>query len=131
ISFILTFIPACCLFFFVKLTQITYFLLAVIIGVSAVNSYLLIFTSQQNQDILHSISYASDLKVIVERIGGTANSIAGGNEGDRAFLEQQLSDFDNTYARLGVGGNIGGLNLVAVPPELIPAYAKVGDAWTP
>jgi len=103
----------------------------VIIGVSAVNFYLLIFTSQQNQDILHSISYASDLKVIVERIGGTANSIAGGNEGDRAILEQQLSDFDNTYARLGVGGNIGGLNLVAVPPELIPAYAKVGDAWTP
>ena len=114
-----------------KLTQKTYFLLAVIIGVSAVNFYLLIFTSQQNQDILHSISYASDLKVIVERIGGTANSIAGGNEGDRAILEQQLSDFDNTYARLGVGGNIGGLNLVAIPPELIPAYEKVGDAWTP
>lgn len=114
-----------------KLTQKTYFLLAVIIGVSAVNFYLLIFTSQQNQDILHSISYASDLKVIVERIGGTANSIAGGNEGDRPILEQQISDFDNTYARLGVGGNIGGLNLVAVPPELIPAYTKVGDAWTP
>lgn len=114
-----------------KLTQKTYFLLAVIIGVSAVNFYLLIFTSQQNQDILHSISYASDLKVIVERIGGTANSIAGGNEGDRTILEQQLSDFDNTYARLGVGGNIGGLNLVAVPPELIPAYVKVGDAWAP
>ena len=106
-------------------------MLAVIIGVSAVNFYLLIFTSQQNQDILHSISYASDLKVIVERIGGTANSIAGGNEGDRPILEQQISDFDNTYARLGVGGNIGGLNLVAVPQELIPAYEKVGDAWTP
>ncbi|MDE1844194.1 MAG: HAMP domain-containing protein [Thaumarchaeota archaeon] len=114
-----------------KLTQKTYFLLAVIIGVSAVNFYLLIFTSQQNQDILHSISYASDLKVIVERIGGTANSIASGNEGDRATMAQQISDFDTTYARLGVGGNIGGLNVVAVPPELTPAYENVGDAWAP
>ena len=114
-----------------KLTQKTYFLLAVIIGVSTVNFYLLIFTTQQNQDILHSISYASDLKVIVERISGTANSIASGNEGDRVALEQQISDFDITYARLGVGGNIDGLNVVAVPPELAPAYEKVGDAWTP
>ena len=114
-----------------KLTQKTYLLLAVIIGVSAINFYLLIFTSQQNQDVLHSISYASDLKVIVERIGGTANSIASGNEGDRVTLEGQLADFDNTYARLGVGGNIEGLNVVPVPSQLQPAYAKVGDAWIP
>jgi len=115
----------------VKLTQKTYLLLAVIIGVSVINFYLLIFTSQQNQDVLHSISYASDLKVIVERIGGTANSIASGNEGDRITLESQLSDFDNTYARLGVGGNIAGLNVVPVPSELQPAYEKVGEAWIP
>ncbi|MDE1727668.1 MAG: HAMP domain-containing histidine kinase [Thaumarchaeota archaeon] len=112
-----------------KLTQKTYLLLAVIIGVSAVNFYLLISTSQQNQDILHSISYASDLKVIVERIGSTANSIASGNEGDRVMLEQQLTNFDTTYAQLGTGGNIDGLNVVAVPQVLIPAYQKVGDAW--
>jgi signal transduction histidine kinase len=103
----------------------------VIIGVSAINFYLLIFTSQQNQDILHSISSASDLKVIVERIGSTANSIASGNEGDRATLEQQVSDFDDTYAKLGVGGNIGGLNVVAIPSELTSAYQQVGDAWVP
>lgn len=114
-----------------KLTQKTYLLLAVIIGVSVINFYLLIFTSQQNQDVLHSISYASDLKVIVERIGGTANSIASGNEGDRITLEGQLTDFDNTYARLGVGGNIAGLNVVPVPSELQPAYEKVGEAWIP
>lgn len=114
-----------------KLTQKTYLLLGVIIGVSAINFYLLIFTSQQNQDILHSISYASDLKVIVERIGGTANSIASGNENDRSSLENQISDFDLTYKTLGTGGNIGGLNIVSVPPTLIPAYQKVGDAWIP
>ncbi|HET7336617.1 MAG TPA: hypothetical protein VFJ23_01835, partial [Candidatus Nitrosotalea sp.] len=114
-----------------KLTQKTYLLLAVIIGVSAINFYLLIFTSQQNQDVLHSISYASDLKVIVERIGGTANSIASGNEGDRITMTSQLADFDNTYTQLGVGGNIAGLNVVPVPPELKPAYEKVGEAWIP
>ncbi|HEX5457637.1 MAG TPA: HAMP domain-containing sensor histidine kinase [Candidatus Nitrosotalea sp.] len=114
-----------------KLAQKTYLLLAVIIGVSAINFYLLIFTSQQNQDVLHSISYASDLKVIVERIGGTANSIASGNEGDRIILENQLSDFENTYAQLGSGGNIGGLSIVPVPAELRPAYEKVGESWMP
>ncbi len=114
-----------------KLTLKTYLLLGIIIGVSAINFYLLIFTTQQNQDILHSISSASDLKVIVERIGGVANSIASGNEGDRATLEQQVSAFDDTYARLGVGGNIGGLNVVAIPSELTLAYQQVGDAWTP
>lgn len=114
-----------------KLTQKTYLLLAVIIGVSAINFYLLIFTSQQNQDVLHSISNASDLKVIVERIGGTANSIASGNEADRITLESQLSDFDNTYALLGVGGSIGGLSVVPVPQDLKPAYDKVGEAWMP
>ena len=117
--------------FSVKLTQKTYLLLGIIIGVSAINFYLLIFTSQQNQDILHSISYASDLKVIVERIGGTANSIASGNENDRPVLESQISDFDLTYQTLGTGGNIGGLNIVSVPPSLIPAYESVGNAWAP
>ena len=114
-----------------KLTQKTYLLLGVLVGVSALNLYLLIFTSQENQDVLHSISYASDLKVIVERIGGTANSIAGGNEADRQTLETEISDFDTTYARLGAGGNIGRLNVIAVPSELRPAYERVGDEWMP
>jgi signal transduction histidine kinase len=115
----------------VKLTQKTYLLLAIIIGVSALNLYLLIYTSQENQDVLHSISYASNLKVIVERIGGTANSIAGGHEEARQILETEISDFDNAYAKLGTGGNIGGLNVVAVPSEIIPAYEKVGNDWIP
>ena len=114
-----------------KLIQKTYLLLAILIGVSGLNLYLLIFTSQENQDILHSISYASDLKVIVERIGGTANSIASGNEGDRQTLETEMSDFDMTYAILGTGGNIQGHNVVSVPSELRLAYDKVGVQWTP
>ncbi|MDE1770398.1 MAG: HAMP domain-containing histidine kinase [Thaumarchaeota archaeon] len=114
-----------------KLTQKTYLLLGAIIAVSGINLYLLIFTTQQNQDVLHSISYASDLKVVVERIGGTANSIAAGNEEDRQTLETQISDFDSTYTILGTGGNISGLNIIAVPSVLRPAYDNVGNAWIP
>jgi signal transduction histidine kinase len=113
-----------------KLTQKTYLLLGILIGVSTLNLYLLIFTSQENQDVLHSISYASNLKVIVERIGGTANSIASGNELDRQNLGNQILDFDTTYSTLGTGGNIQGLNVLAVPSELIPAYEKVGREWS-
>ena len=102
-----------------------------IIAVSGINLYLLVFTTQQNQDILHSISYSSDLKVVAERIGSTANSIASGNEADRPILENQINDFENTYEKLGSGGSIGELNIVSVPSELRPAYDKVGSAWQP
>ena len=61
------------IFLSVNLTQKTYLLLAVIIGASALNLYLLIFISQENQDVLHSISYASDLKVIVVQLLIVAN----------------------------------------------------------
>lgn len=114
-----------------KLNQKTYLLLAIIIGVSALNLYLLIFTSQENQDVLHSISYASDLKVIVERIGSTANSIAGGHEEDRQILGTEISDFETIYTKLGTGGSIKELNVVAVPSELKSIYAKVGNDWIP
>ncbi len=105
-------------------------MLGVVIGVSALNLYLLVSTSQQNQDALHSISDASDLKVIVESIAGTANSIAGGNEADRKTLTSEMNDFETTYSTLGTGGNDNGLNIVAVPPEIRPSYEAVGNYWT-
>ena len=114
-----------------RLSHRTYFLLGAVIAVSGINLYLLVFTTQQNQDILHSISYASDLKVIAERIGSTANSIASGNEGDRQILEDQINGFDNTYDKLGSGGSIGELTIVPVPSELREAYDEVGNAWQP
>jgi signal transduction histidine kinase len=115
----------------VKLSHKTYFLLGVVIAVSGINLYLLVFTTQQNQDILHSISYASDLKVVAERIGSTANSIASGNEVDRPVLQNQIDGFENTYEKLGSGGSIGELTIVPVPSELRESYDAVGHAWQP
>ncbi|HJU13621.1 MAG TPA: HAMP domain-containing sensor histidine kinase [Candidatus Nitrosotalea sp.] len=112
-----------------KLTQKTYLLLGIIIGVSAVNLYLLLSITQENLDVLHSISDANDLKVIVEKISGTANSIASGNETDRQTLVDETNEFDNTYAVLGSGGVFQGTAVVPVPPELHLIYDKVGSSW--
>jgi len=113
----------------VRITQKTFILLGVIIGVSAINLYLLVVTAQENQAVLHSISDASDLKVIVESISGTANSIASGNEKDRETLSSEISDFDATYAILGTGGTSKGHNVVAVPTELGMIYENLGNSW--
>jgi len=113
----------------VRITQKAFILLGVIIGVSAINLYLLVVTAQENQAVLHSISDASDLKVIVASISGTANSIASGNEKDRETLASEVSDFDATYAILGTGGTSKGHSVVAVPTELGMIYENVGNSW--
>ena len=112
-----------------KITQKTYLLLGVIIGVSLINMVLLVSISQQNLSVLHSISVSSNLKVIVERITGTANSIASGNEFDRQTLANEIDDFDATYAALGSGGSFKGFSIVSVPSELTQSYNDVGNAW--
>ncbi len=114
-----------------RINQKTYLLLGIIIGVSGINLYLLVFISEENQAVLHSISDANDLKVITERIAGTANSIASGNENDRTLLSSEISDFETTYAVLGSGGTHNGMDIVAVPAELKATYGEVGNAWQP
>ena len=112
-----------------KIVYKTYVLLAVVIAVSSINLFVLLQTSQENETVLHSISSASNLKVIVERIAGTANSIASGNEADRQTLSEQINDFDNTYAVLGSGGDLNGTTIIAVPTELRNNYGDVGNSW--
>ena len=112
-----------------RITQKTFILLGVIIGVSAINLYLLVVTAQENQAVLHSISDASDLKVKVEAISGTANSIASGNEKDRETLASEISDFDATYSILRTGGTSKGHSVVSVPTELGVIYENVGNSW--
>ena len=112
-----------------KIVSKTYVLLGVIIGVSLINLFVLLQTSQENQAVLHSISSASNLKVTVERIAGTANSIASGNEVDRQTLTQQIGEFEDTYNLLGNGGQLHGVTIIAAPNELQDQYAEVGNAW--
>ncbi len=113
-----------------KIVSKTYILLAVIIGASLINLFVLLQTSQENQTVLHSINSASNLKVTVERIAGTANSIASGNEIDRQTLTSQIADFESTYNTLGSGGQLNGITIIAVPSELQNKYMDVGNAWS-
>jgi len=112
-----------------KIISKTYILLAVIIGVSLINLFVLLQTSQENEAVLHSINSASNLKVTVERIAGTANSIASGNEVDRQTLTTQINNFEDTYNVLGSGGQLNGITIVAVPSEVHDKYSDVGNAW--
>src|SRR5229473_1802616 len=112
-----------------KIVYKTYVLLAVVIAVSSINLFVLLQTSQENEAVLHSISSASNLKVTVERIAGTANSIASGNEIDRQTLTTQITNFENTYNMLGSGGQLNGITIIVVPDELRDKYADVGNAW--
>jgi signal transduction histidine kinase len=112
-----------------RITQKTLLLLGIIIGVSAVNLFLLLSISQQNLAVLHSISYANNLKVIAERIVGTANSIAGGHESERETLANEIDDFDSTYAILGTGGTYQGVSVVPSPSEIMQDYVQVGKSW--
>lgn len=113
-----------------KITQKTYLLLGVIIGVSSINLFLLVSISQENLAVLHSISHASDLKVITERIAGTANTIArGGHESERQTLTNEITDFDSTYTSLGSGGTFKGTNIISVPSEVQSNYIQVGSSW--
>ncbi|HET6458279.1 MAG TPA: HAMP domain-containing sensor histidine kinase [Nitrosopumilaceae archaeon] len=112
-----------------KIISKTYVLLGVIIGVSLLNLFVLLQTSQENETVLHSINAASNLKVTVERIAGTANSIASGNEIDRQTLTTQINNFENTYSVLGNGGQLNGITIIAVPNDLRDKYTDVGNAW--
>jgi signal transduction histidine kinase len=113
-----------------KIVSKTYVLLGIIIGVSLVNLFVLLQTSQENEAVLHSISSASNLKVTVEGIAGTANSVASGNDVDRQTLIQQITDFENTYNILSSGGQLNGIAIIAAPSDIRDKYAEVGNAWT-
>jgi signal transduction histidine kinase len=78
---------------------------------------------------LHSISDSNNLKVIVERIAGTANSIAAGTEKDRQTLGNEMNDFDAIYTVLGTGGTLQGVSIVKVPSEIAQDYSQVGSSW--
>src|SRR5256885_11906083 len=111
-----------------KIVYKTYVLLAVVIAVSSINLFVLLQTAQENEAVLHSISSASNLKVIVERIAGTANSIASGNETDRQTLVGLINDFEKTYSVLASGGQLNEVSIVAVPSELRNNYGDVGNS---
>lgn len=115
-----------------KIIQKTYFLLAVIIAVASINLFLLLATEQETEADSNAIIGATDLKATTERILGTSNAVAAGDEGSRERLKIRLDVFDNILNTLRNGGELNNNKIAAVPDVLKSDFENItilGDSY--
>ena len=115
-----------------KIIQKTYFLLAVIIAVASINLFLLLATEQETEADSNAIIGATDLKATTERILGTSNAVAAGDEGARERLKIRLDIFDNILNTLRYGGELNNNKIAAVPDVLKSDFENItilGDSY--
>lgn len=115
-----------------KIIQKTYFLLAVIIVVASINLFLLLATEQETEADSNAIIGATDLKATTERILGTSNAVAAGDEGSRERLKIRLDVFDNILNTLRNGGELNNNKIAAVPDVLKSDFENItilGDSY--
>ncbi|HSD04572.1 MAG TPA: HAMP domain-containing sensor histidine kinase [Nitrosopumilaceae archaeon] len=112
-----------------KLIHKTYLLLIIVIAAAIVNLVLLLATARENENDLHALIHANNLKVTTERVAGLANSIASGNEEARENLIARINEYDAAYGVLRTGGMIDEDQVTAVPSELKTDYEKIGLSW--
>lgn len=84
----------------------------------------LLFTSEA-----YSILRAGDLKTKVETIASLASSIAGGNEGDRKNLDNEITEFNTMLDTLKNGGLIRNQPVTPIPEALLSEYDAVKNNW--
>jgi len=115
-----------------KIIQKTYFLLAVIIAVASINLFLLLATEQETEADSNAIIGATDLKATTERVLGTSNAVAAGDEGSRERLKIRLDVFDNILNTLRYGGELNNNKITAVPDVLKSDFENItilGDSY--
>jgi len=115
-----------------KIIQKTYFLLAVIIAVASINLFLLLATEQETEADSNAIISATDLKATTERILGTSNAVAAGDEGARERLKIRLDVFDNILNTLRYGGELNNNKIATVPDVLKSDFENItilGDSY--
>jgi len=115
-----------------KIIQKTYFLLAVIIVVASINLFLLLATEQETEADSNAIIGATDLKATTERVLGTSNAVAAGDEGSRERLKIRLDVFDNILNTLRYGGELNNNTIAAVPDVLKSDFENItilGDSY--
>lgn len=115
-----------------KIIQKTYFLLAVIIAVASINLFLLLATEQETEADSNAIIGATDLKATTERVLGTSNAVAAGDEGSRERLKIRLDVFDNILNTLRYGGELNNNTIAAVPDVLKSDFENItilGDSY--
>src|SRR3972149_2415429 len=115
-----------------KIIQKTYFLLAVIIAVASINLFLLLATEQETEADSNAIIGATDLKATTERVLGTSNAVAAGDEGSRERLKIRLDVFDNILNTLRYGVELNNNTIAAVPDVLKSDFENItilGDSY--
>ena len=115
-----------------KIIHKTYFLLAIIIAAASINLFLLLATERETESDSNAIIGATDLKATTERILGTSNAVAAGDEGSRERLKIRLDVFDNILNTLRHGGELNNNKIAAVPDVLKSDFENItilGDSY--
>lgn len=115
-----------------KIIHKTYFLLAIIIAAASINLFLLLATERETESDSNAIIGATDLKATTERILGTSNAVAAGDEGSREGLKIRLDVFDNILNTLRHGGELNNNKIAAVPDVLKSDFENItilGDSY--
>ena len=115
-----------------KIIHKTYFLLAIIIAAASINLFLLLATERETESDSNAIIGATDLKATTERILGTSNAVAAGDEGSRERLKIRLDVFDNILNTLRHGGELNNNKIATVPDVLKSDFENItilGDSY--
>ena len=108
-----------------KIIYKTYTLLAVIIAAASINLFLLLATQQANEADSNAVIAATDLKALTERLLGTSNAVAAGDEGARERLKIRMADFDTIFSALRSGGQLNNNQIAPVPAALESDFEKI------
>jgi len=112
-----------------KIIYKTYSLLAVIIAAASINLFLLLATQQENEADSNAIIFATDLKSLTERIAGTANAVAAGDDDARKKLQIRIDEFDTIFKTLRGGGQLNNNRIASVPDQLDSDFDKIANSW--
>ena len=113
-----------------KIVAKTYLLISVLVGVAALNLFLLYQEGAEQFDESHSIISISDIKVKAESVSGYAISVANGNDEDKTNLENEINNIETIIDKVKSGGDYEGLSLAKIPSaEINTHFNHVETSW--
>ncbi|MFQ5572794.1 MAG: ATP-binding protein, partial [Nitrosopumilaceae archaeon] len=103
--------------------------MGILIGIAAINLFILYDLQQIGTEESYSIIRAGDLKAGTETVAALSSSIAAGNEHDKTILKNEIREFENVLDVLKNGGTIRGQNIVTIPDAVAAEYGGVVSSW--
>lgn len=112
-----------------KIVTKSYLLIAVLIGVAALNLLLLYQDDKSDVSQSYSIIRTGDIKVKAELLSSLATSIASGNTEDKDDFQKELEDVQTMLTKIKNGGVVKDQLLEKIPESLSSDYNKVESSW--